>query len=274
MATVDKPLPPTDWKVVDNSKTYLKESALRSFAFDDTLCTLAGKTGQSFIRFWVHENTIVLGTQDTRLPFIREAIEFIEQEGYRAVVRNSGGLAVCLDAGILNLSLVFPGEATFSIDEGYERMVTLVKAIFKEEQIEAGEIAGSYCPGSYDLSIDGKKFAGISQRRIRGGIAVQIYLCVQGSGSARAAFIRSVYNKAVQTSKPAFSYPDIQPEVMASLSELTNVPYSIETIIARAKTAILESGGQLESAVLSPEEELLYETQLERVIDRHNRCLR
>lgn len=61
---------------------------------------------------------------------------------------------------------------------------------------------------------------------------------------------------------------------MASLSELTNQSYPIETIIARAKTAILESGGQLETAVLSPEEELLYETQLDRVIDRHNRCLR
>ena len=53
-------------------------------------------------------------------------------------------------------------------------------------EIEAREIVGSYCPGSYDLSIKGKKFAGISQRRIRKGVAVQIYLCVNGSGSERA----------------------------------------------------------------------------------------
>jgi lipoate-protein ligase A len=42
-------------------------------------------------------------------------------------------------------------------------------------------IEHSYCPGKFDLSIDGKKFAGISQRRVRGGIAVQIYLCVEGN---------------------------------------------------------------------------------------------
>ena len=55
-----------------------------------------------------------------------------------------------------------------------------------EVEIEAKEIVGSYCPGSYDLSIAGKKFAGISQRRIRNGVAVQIYLCVSGSGQERA----------------------------------------------------------------------------------------
>ena len=64
-------------------------------------------------------------------------------------------------------------------------MVDFINALFPEvaERIEAYEIVGSYCPGSYDLSIDGKKFAGISQRRMKNGIAVQIYLCVEGSGS-------------------------------------------------------------------------------------------
>ena len=66
-------------------------------------------------------------------------------------------------------------------------MLAFVRMLFPEagDRIEAYEIIGSYCPGSYDLSIDGRKFAGISQRRLRQGIAVQVYLCVEGSGATR-----------------------------------------------------------------------------------------
>ena len=79
-------------------------------------------------------------------------------------------------------------EKGLSIDAGYELMYELIKKMFSsfEVEINAYEIVGSYCPGSFDLSIGGKKFAGISQRRIRGGIAIQIYLCISGSGSERA----------------------------------------------------------------------------------------
>lgn len=61
-------------------------------------------------------------------------------------------------------------------------MWELVQLMFSDFPVtmEAREIVGSYCPGSYDLSINGQKFAGISQRRIRNGVAVQIYLCVNG----------------------------------------------------------------------------------------------
>ena len=79
----------------------------------------------------------------------------------------------------------------------------LVKEMFAHSiyEIEAREIVGSYCPGSYDLSILGKKFAGISQRRIRKGVAVQIYLCVNGSGSERAQLIGEFYKNSQKIQK-------------------------------------------------------------------------
>ena len=87
-------------------------------------------------------------------------------------MRNSGGLAVVLDEGVLNVSIILP-EAKYLIDipTGYEVMLAFVELLFPEAdgKIEAYEIIGSYCPGSYDLSIDGKKFAGISQRKIASG---------------------------------------------------------------------------------------------------------
>ena len=101
-------------------------------------------------------------------------------------------------------------------------MLEFVRLLLPEAdgKIEAYEIIGSYCPGSYDLSIDGKKFAGISQRRLRKGIAVQMYLCIDGSGSERAELIRQFYDIGVQGEDTKFTYPDIKPEVMASINEL------------------------------------------------------
>ena len=60
----------------------------------------------------------------------------------------------------------------------------------------------------------------LSQRRVRGGIAVQIYLCVEGSGEERAEMMRNFYNHALQGEETKFKYPDIDPSCMASLETL------------------------------------------------------
>ena len=85
-----------------------------------------------------------------------------------------------LDEGVLNVSLLFQEtEKGIDIDLGYDTMWHLIKEMLKDYDvtIEAKEIVGSYCPGSYDLSIRDQKFAGISQRRIRGGRCPNLSLC-------------------------------------------------------------------------------------------------
>ena len=119
-------------------------------------------------------------------PLFSRRLTYLGEQGYKYIVRNSGGLAVVLDQAVLNLTLVLPEtEKGIDINRGYEAMWLLIKQMFADFQalIEAREIHESYCPGSYDLSITGKKFAGISQRRLRSGVAVQIYLCVADSGA-------------------------------------------------------------------------------------------
>ena len=103
------------------------------------------------------------------------------------------------------------------------------------DRIKAYEIVGSYCPGSYDLSIDGRKFAGISQRRLRQGIAVQVYLCVEGSGAERAELIREFYEVGLQGEETKFTYPVIKPEVMASLEELLGMPLTVRDVVIRVQ---------------------------------------
>ena len=213
-----------EWRIIDQSRLGPHFPALQSFAIDDTLCMSVG-SGNSppTARAWVHPPTVVLGIQDTKLPQLKDGFAYLDERNYEWIVRNSGGLAVVLDEGVLNLSLIFPDtEKGIDINRGYDSMLALIRIMFEDfnQDIEAREIVGSYCPGSYDLSIGGKKFAGISQRRIRKGIAVQIYLCVTGSGRERAELIREFYHHAKYDEPSKFFFPDVRPEVMASLSEL------------------------------------------------------
>ncbi|WP_411842910.1 biotin/lipoate A/B protein ligase family protein [Salinicoccus sp. HZC-1] len=218
----------------------------QSFAIDDLLQEMVTSDGIPKIRAWVHDPYIILGLHDARLPHLENGLKFLDDSGYDYILRNSGGLGVVLDDGILNLSLVLPKPAVPQIDDGYEIMLGMVRSAFPHAPIEAYEIEHSYCPGSYDLSIGGRKFAGISQRRIRQGVAVQIYLCVTGSGSLRAEIMRDFYHFSKSDGITKFTYPEVHPEDMASLNELLGENYSVEDVLERLLGVIEAFGGTLE----------------------------
>ncbi|MFJ5766074.1 biotin/lipoate A/B protein ligase family protein [Lysinibacillus sp. NPDC093210] len=265
------------WRLYDQSISLKNSTPLESFATDDTLCQLVGQlVSPPTIRTWVHNASVVLGIQDHRLPFVQQGMKLLEERGYHPIVRNSGGLAVVLDEGILNISLVLSEQATaIGINDGYDVMVALIKALLPEvaDKIEAYEIVGSYCPGSYDLSIGGKKFAGISQRRLRQGVAVQIYLCIEGSGAERAALIRDFYAESLRGEKTKFTYPKIIPDVMASLSELVDASLKVEDVVIRLQQIIQTFADEVRLEPFHDEELQLYAFYLQRVFERNAKML-
>lgn len=266
-----------EWRIVDQSSLGSQFDALQSFAIDDTLSASVG-SGESVptARAWVHHDTIVLGIQDTKLPYLQEGVSFLQQKGYKVIVRNSGGLAVVLDEGVVNISLIFPeAEKAIDINKGYDAMWELIKQMFStfSAEIEAREIVGSYCPGSYDLSVGGKKFAGISQRRLRGGVAVQIYLCAFGSGSERAAVLKQFYERSLKGESAKFTYPFIQPEVMASLSELFQANITVQKVMLQLLQTLKKESAHIFSSQLTQSELLLYEHNYQRVYDRNKKAL-
>ena len=67
-----------EWRFVDESMSARNRSALESFAADDTLCHLVGQQMSiPTVRTWVHDETVVLGIQDHRLPYISEAMSML-----------------------------------------------------------------------------------------------------------------------------------------------------------------------------------------------------
>jgi octanoyl-[GcvH]:protein N-octanoyltransferase len=264
------------WRIIDQSSLGPQFDAKHSFAIDDTLCASVGKhESPATTRTWVHHKTIVLGIQDTKLPYLHDGVNFLKSNGYQVIVRNSGGLAVVLDKDVLNISLIFPdSEKGIDINRGYDAMLDLIKNLLKDngKQIEAREIFGSYCPGSYDLSIKGKKFAGISQRRLRGGIAVQIYLCVTGSGEARADLIRQFYEISLKNEQTKFIFPTIKPETMSSLSDLLQIDLSVDNLLFELLTTLNQHSQQLIPSSLTALEQPLFQQNLVRMNDRNDKA--
>ncbi|MFD1336524.1 biotin/lipoate A/B protein ligase family protein [Oceanobacillus iheyensis] len=247
-------------------------TALTSFAVDDTLAiSVSEETSPPVIRLWVHSKTIVLGIPDSRLPFIDSGMQFIEQNNYQAVVRNSGGLAVALDEGVLNISLIIPGGKNLSIYDCYEAMVRFIQAMFHDltNDIKAYEIVGSYCPGDYDLSIGGRKFAGISQRRVKNGISVQIYLDVEGNSNQRAEVIREFYNKGKKNMKTSFTYPDVDPKVMGSLSELLGVALTVDDVKKRVVHTLKKLSEEIVEIPFQEEEIVNFKKRYKQMVKRN-----
>lgn len=266
------------FRLIDHTTTKvihgIPNTAITSFAIDDALAlSVSDQSSPPILRLWSHPATVVLGIPDTRLPFIEAGIKLLTEQGYHVIVRNSGGLAVALDEGVLNMSLILPDVKRLSIEDGYEKMFRFVKHMLRHltTDIQAYEIVGSYCPGDYDLSINGVKFAGISQRRLRDGAAIQIYLDVEGKSRERAVHIQKFYEVSRQQVETSFTYPTVNPDVLGSLSNILNKQITIEDIKQRAFQTLASFTEQIVSQSLLETELEAFNKRYEQMIKRNEK---
>lgn len=263
-------------RLIDHSKETTifnrDNTPLSDFAVDDAIATAVGQhTVHPTVRFWVHPNVVVLGIIDGKLPHLEDGLQYLRENHFHAVIRNSGGLAVLLNRGVLNMSIIIPGNQEVSIHDGYEMMLELVQLLFSSytDEIEAYEIVGSYCPGDYDLSIRGKKFAGISQRRVRNGIAVQIYIDIEGSSYERASIVRDFYRCSKKDTETKMDYPEVNPHVVSSINELLDQQFTVQEVIDDIRSILEEKGVQVEEGKLIEEEEMIFQKRYEQMLKRN-----
>ena len=102
---------------------------------------------------------------------------------------------------------------------------------------------------------------------------MQIYLCIEGSGSQRAALIRDFYEESLQQEETKFNYPQIVPEVMASLSELVDLHLTVEAVVIRLQQLLHRLAGEVHPESFHDEELTLYGFYLKRVFERNAKML-
>lgn len=230
--------------LLDRMNELAEPDVLYPFALDELLCRYTGQGGPSICHIWRHPRGFVMGLRDSRLPGAAEAERLLQAEGWSTAVRNSGGAAVPLDLGIINISLILPKSKADSLHfhDDFERMYGLIRLALKETgcRVDKGEIQGAYCPGDFDLSINGYKFCGIAQRRQTHAYIVQAFVVAEGAGQERAGFVRSFYDKAAD-GNGANNYPLVRAESTASLEQLTELGRGAGQAFADAVKRIIRS---------------------------------
>ena len=214
---------------------------LSSFIYTNALLRSANELKYPLLHFLSLEDTVILGLKDQRLPHLSTALASLTHRGFHYFMRNSGGLAVVSDDGILNLSIFYPWhleDHELTIDEAYQRMVDLIQAAFPSLKIATGEITHSYCPGSFDISVNGQKIGGISQRRNKVGVTVMLYLSVCGNQQDRGKLIRDFYDTGLQQDQNKWHFPDVWPGAMTTVSKVLNSQLSVQDAIQRIQSVV------------------------------------
>jgi len=197
--------------------------------FSDTgaILKFVSENSQPVVHFWVTPPTVILGMQDKRLNNIIPSLEMLSDKEYLFYLRNSGGLGVVTDSGILNFTIFLPDKDNLQIDDAYEKMYSILKSAFSD-QIKTGEITNSYCPGTYDLSINGKKFAGISQRRSGNAVAIMAYISINGDQKKRSQLMKDFYEIGNFPKHKNIDFPEIDIHCMENLDQLLGQELTID----------------------------------------------
>ncbi|QIL46304.1 lipoate--protein ligase family protein [Vagococcus coleopterorum] len=259
-------------------------NVLAPFAVTDLFIQEAAKDKHSFLHFWTTIPTVILGMKDTRTPFLTDGLGLLKTRNYQTIARNSGGLAVISEPGVLNLSLVLPNSSDdpITVTQGYQLMTDLIQATFSPftKEIEAKEISESYCPGEFDLSIHDKKFAGISQRRIGNGLAVMIYLSINGDQDARGRLVQQFYHASLKEDFGTNGYPSVDPDSMANLNDLLQQNWSVsevQTMLTNAAETLFKATAtplSLSTHLGKPDVATAYEKHLTKMKTRNQDILK
>ncbi|GAF36355.1 lipoate--protein ligase family protein [Lentilactobacillus farraginis] len=163
----------TDIPITVIRKTYTAADKLIAFADTNALLADCDQFQRPFIHFWTtSQPTLILGINDRHLPKLTAGLQYLVRQNYDYFLRNSGGLAVISDPGVLNISLFVPDhQQKLTVDAAYEIIAGLMRSTFPTFNLDTYEVINSYCPGKYDLSVNGQKIAGIAQRRSKGAVA-------------------------------------------------------------------------------------------------------
>jgi octanoyl-[GcvH]:protein N-octanoyltransferase len=246
--------------LLDRTNVTHSYNILYPFALEELLCRKMSRTMTPIVHLWRHPRAFVMGLRDSKLPKAAEADNWLKSQGYETGVRNSGGAAVPLDLGVINVSLLLPRPAgSMEHCRDFELMAQLIREslMMVTDDVKKGEVTGSFCPGDFDLSIGGKKFCGIAQRRQQHAISVQAFVIVEGQGEQKASVARAFYDLAAAGSDIS-NYPIVHPGSMASLSECLGKPLSSGHFIQSVKELLGARGimAQMRSEELADENEI------------------
>lgn len=122
------------------------------------------------------DRALVMPRRMERLEGFAPASAAVAERGWPVLLRDTGGEPVPQSPGVLNIALSYalgPGDNEQTrIETAYLRLCQPICDWLRERGLDAGvgAVAGSFCDGRYNVTLDGRKLAGTAQRwrRARG----------------------------------------------------------------------------------------------------------
>ncbi len=123
--------------------------------------TIATGSTTPALRIWQHRRALVVSRRLSRHPDFGAACRASEGRGWPVYVRPSGGTAVAVRPGILNVSLVTIAGVD-PVRTAYLGLVQLLSNALARLGLEtdAGFVTASSCDGEFNLRWNGRKLAG------------------------------------------------------------------------------------------------------------------
>lgn len=131
---------------------------------------------QHLLLLWRAPSALIVGRNDTRLRNFSDAADRLSVEGWPVVIRRSGGVACPVSRGTLQIALARIALPDTTIDAAYMELTGIIRSVLESYglKVEIRKQADAFCPGRYDISVDGRKVAGLSQhwRQCNGRVTV------------------------------------------------------------------------------------------------------
>ena len=155
------------WRIWDDRDFYTAgEGVARDAMLGRSVAIGAAPT----YRLWQNEPALIVSRQDMRLPNFAVATEWMNKAGWPVVMRDTGGTAVPVGPGVLNISLVLPRSLVvsmpgYAMDAVYRLLCDPVQRALESFDVPTvfGSVPGAFCDGRFNLVAERKKIAGTAQ---------------------------------------------------------------------------------------------------------------
>ena len=131
---------------------------------------------QRVLLVWQAPQALIVGSSDTRLPKFAAAANRLLADGWPVLIRRSGGSACPVSMNTLQIALARTATTEITIDSAYTELTNLIRTVLESYglKVETSSRPSAFCPGRYDMSINGRKISGLSQhwRQCNGRITV------------------------------------------------------------------------------------------------------
>ena len=187
---------------------------------------------------------VLLGPQDRRLPRVEQAAATLTARGLPVFMRISGGSAVLLDEHCLSFGAMRACRDLTTLERNFRELAAGALEALRILGVKAafGAARGSYCEGPWDIVVNGRKVAGISQAIRQGFTLVSGMLLVDQEPVATTAFIQAFYRQAGSDRR-------FDPEAVTNLSLQLGRPVTREEVRAALRIGYERTLGLAPSAI-------------------------